>query len=258
MKLPTLRSMFAWFFPLLLLLLTCPLWLHWWEPAQFLTLNGWCALIPAPWWTALSLMGNGWGVLALTAPLLLLAPRFMWAWLCAAPFAALFARLGKALIVSPRPAAEIDPTQFHVVGEILSNVSMPSGHTTTAFAVASALFFALPEQRRWRSPAPLLLLLALAVGLSRVAVGAHWPGDVAVGLSLGLWAGLLGNLLLLRVPPSWSQPKHWALRCVALLVAIAVFVLLTDPLDFAENTLAQQLLAAIATLSLLGFLRRSV
>jgi len=250
-----LFPLWLWLLPGGWILLTAPLWLHWGEPGVFLAINQACQPVAAAVWTGLSLLGNGWAVLALTAPLLVRAPRLVWAWLCAAPFAMLFARLGKGLLVSPRPAAEIDNSQMRIVGEVLHNVSMPSGHTTTAFAVASALFFALPVQRRkvhvW------LLLLALGTGLSRVAVGAHWPGDVAVGMALGLWSGLLGNLLLTRVPAAWCQPGHRALWGVAALVAGAVYVLLTDALDFAENVPAQRGLALLAVLSLLGFAMRS-
>ena len=245
----------VWLLPLGLFGLAAPLWLHVWEPAMFLALNHWCGPVAAPIWTGLSMLGNGWALLALASPLLLLAPRLMWALLCAAPFAVLFARSGKGWIVSPRPAAEIDNSQMRIVGEVLHNVSMPSGHTTTAFAVATAIFFALtPQQRRahgW------IFLLALGTGLSRIAVGAHWPGDVAVGMGLGWWAGLLGNVLLARVPAHWSEPTHWALRAVAVLVAAAVYVLLTDQIDFDENAPAQLVLAALASLALLLFARRS-
>jgi hypothetical protein len=132
---------------------------------------------------------------------------------------------------------------------------MPSGHTTTAFAVASALFFALPAAQRKRHG--WLLLLAAGVGLSRIAVGAHWPGDVAVGVSFGLLAGMLGNVLLARVPARCFAPTHWAMRLQALLVLCAVFFLLTDELDFAENLPLQWLLACVAVVSVLAFARRS-
>jgi membrane-associated phospholipid phosphatase len=179
----------------------------------------------------------------------------MWAWICAAPFAILFARLGKGFLVSPRPAAEIDNGQMRIVGEVLHNVSMPSGHTTTAFAVASAIYFALtPQQRKWHW---WLLLLALGTGLSRIAVGAHWPGDVAVGISLGLLAGLLGNVLLATMPVRCFSPAHWALRLVALLVLGAAYVLLTDELDFAENMPLQFVLAEVALVSVVAFAMRS-
>ena len=44
----------------------------------------------------------------------------------------------------------VDNTLMRIVGEPMHNVSMPSGHTLTAFAVASAIYFALPPQRRLR------------------------------------------------------------------------------------------------------------
>jgi membrane-associated phospholipid phosphatase len=244
-----------WLLPLLIFVLSTPLWLHVWEPGMFVWLNQLCLPVAAPVWTGLSLLGNGWGILGITAPLLLRAPRLMWAWICAAPFAILFARLGKGFLVSPRPAAEVDNGQIRIVGEVLHNVSMPSGHTTTAFAVASAIYFALtPAQRKrhwW------MLLLAAGAGLSRVAVGAHWPGDVAVGICLGLLAGLLGNVLLATVPERCFAPTHWAMRVLALLVLCGVYFLVTDELDFAENQQIQFLLAGVGLISVLAFASRS-
>ena len=244
-----------WLLPLLIFVLSTPLWLHVWEPGMFVWLNQLCLPVAAPVWTGLSLLGNGFGILGLTAPLLLRAPRLMWAWICAAPFAILFARLGKGFLVSPRPAAEVDNGQMRIVGEVLHNVSMPSGHTTTAFAVASAIYFALtPAQRKrhwW------IVLLAAGAGLSRVAVGAHWPGDVAVGICLGLLAGLLGNVLLATVPVRCFAPTHWAMRLLALLVLCGVYYLVTDELDFAENQPIQFLLAGVGLISVLAFASRS-
>jgi len=246
------HARWVWLMPLAGLVLTVPLWLHWFEPQGMLWLNGLCRGVPDMVWTGFSLMGNAWGLLALTAPLLWRAPRTLWAWLCAAPFAIVFARLGKDLLESPRPAAAIDNDLLRIVGEPLHNASMPSGHTLTAFAVASAVYFAWPANRRPRG-AWLLWVLALATGISRVAVGAHWPGDVAVGACLGVWAGLLGNGLLRRVPVAWWHPRHLALRAVAALMAVAAYVLLADPLDFVENQWLQRLLALWALLSVLRF-----
>jgi hypothetical protein len=74
---------------------------------------------------------------------------------------------------------------------------------------------------------------------------------------LGLLAGLLGNVLLARVPVRCFAPSHWTLRLQALLVLGAVFFLLTDVLDFAENQPLQWLLAGVGVVSVLAFARRS-
>jgi membrane-associated phospholipid phosphatase len=245
----------TWLFPPVLFLLGIPLWMHWVEPAAFLALNGLGAPVLVTVWTGLSLLGNGWGVLGVTAPLLVLAPRLMWGWLCAAPFAIAFARTGKFFIESPRPAAVIDNKQMRIVGEVLSNVSMPSGHTTTAFAVASGIYFAIPVARRKRHR--WLFALAAATGLSRIAVGAHWPGDVAVGASLGMLAGMLGHALWQRIPTTWTESTSLASRVIAVLLVLAGYHLLAEELDFAENQPWQILLALVVGASLLAFVRQN-
>jgi membrane-associated phospholipid phosphatase len=241
----------VWLVPFVLFALSAPLWLHTFEPATFVVINTFFASVAAPVWTGLSLLGNAWGILGVTAPLLVRAPRLLWAWLCAAPFAIVFARVGKGLIESPRPAAVVDNTQMRVVGELLHNVSMPSGHTLTAFTVASAIYFALPQKGRakhlW------LFVLAAGTGLSRVAVGAHWPGDVAVGMCLGLLAGMLGTRLLACMGSQHLQPTAWSLRLVAALLVVTGYTLLTEAQDFDENWPAQYVLVLVIGAALYTF-----
>lgn len=240
-----------WALPPLMIVVSAPLWLHLFEPALFIAINQACLRVAVPVWTALSLLGNAWAILGLTAPLIVLAPRLLWAWLCAAPFAIVFSRGGKALLESPRPAAEIDNNQMHIVGEVLHNVSMPSGHTLTAFAVASGIYFSLPSERRWQHS--WLFLLAAGAGLSRIALGAHWPGDVAVGASLGLLSGMLGQWLLARLDSKHLRPTAWSLRLLAVLLLAALYHLLADELDFEENHAVQGVLALVALVSLMAF-----
>ena len=246
----------VWALPFVVFIVTAPLWLHSVEPALFIALNTFFAPVAAQVWTTLSLLGDGMGLLGVTAPLLVLAPRLMWAWLCAAPFAVMFARAGKFFIESPRPAAVVDHAHMRIVGETLLSVSMPSGHTLTAFAVAGALYFALPERTRWHHA--WLWLLALGTGLSRIAVGAHWPGDVAVGASLGLLAGLLGSVLLERLPAPWCLPGSWALRAVALVLALDAAALATQEGDFVENLPLQYALSVLIVCCVAAYVRQDV
>lgn len=253
---PRQIPLWVWALPPLLFVASAPLWLHWYEPSMFLAINQACMGVAAPVWTGLSMLGNAWAILGLTAPLIVLAPRLLWAWLCAAPFAIVFARGGKGLLESPRPAAEVDTSQMRIVGEMLHNVSMPSGHTLTAFAVASGIYFSLPPERRWRHG--WLFVLAAGAGLSRIAVGAHWPGDVAVGASLGLLSGMLGQWLLVRLGPKHLLPMAWSLRLVAVLLLAAVYHLLAEELDFEESHFMQGVLALVAMVSLLAFAIQNV
>lgn len=76
--------------------------------------------------------------------------------------------------------------------------SFPSGHSTTAFAVAVALTFFLPGARLW------WLAFALLVAASRVVVNAHYLSDVAGGAAVGT----LSVLLLARL----FRDRGWLFR----------------------------------------------
>ena len=58
--------------------------------------------------------------------------------------------------------------------------SFPSGHATTAFAVAFALIALYPRAWKW------LIAFAIAISLSRVMVNAHYLADVFAGAVVGI------------------------------------------------------------------------
>ncbi len=58
--------------------------------------------------------------------------------------------------------------------------SFPSGHTTTAIALAFVIGFLWPRLFGW------LLALGIIVGISRVPVGMHYPTDVFAGFITGM------------------------------------------------------------------------
>jgi membrane-associated phospholipid phosphatase len=73
--------------------------------------------------------------------------------------------------------------EARVVGIRPPDHSFPSGHTASSFAGATALAFYYPKA------APLVYVLATAVGASRVHLGVHFPSDAAVGGVMGIGIG---------------------------------------------------------------------
>lgn len=96
-----------------------------------------------------------------------------------------------------------------VVGKRPGTWSFPSGHTASSFAGAWLLSLAWPRR------APLFFILASCVGLSRVYVGAHYPGDVLSGALLGISLAelfrRLGKRLLCRLSGSSSSVPSLAM-----------------------------------------------
>ncbi len=74
-----------------------------------------------------------------------------------------------------------------------SDLSFPSGDTAAAFGAAVALGHVLP---RLRWPA---LVIAAGIGLARVAVGVHYPGDIVAGAVVGIAFGLLASRLVTEI-----------------------------------------------------------
>jgi undecaprenyl-diphosphatase len=84
----------------------------------------------------------------------------------------------KKTFAEPRPY-EVDPRIIQL--SVGGGYSLPSGHTTEAFASATALVFLFP---RWIVALPLFTWASL-VALSRIYLGVHYPFDIFVGMFIG-------------------------------------------------------------------------
>jgi undecaprenyl-diphosphatase len=96
----------------------------------------------------------------------------------------------KGLFDRPRPPLRY-PNQDPLVA-VPDTASLPSGHAATSFAGATILAFAFPQI------APLLYVLASAVGFSRVYLGVHYPLDIVGGAVLGTLIALALRFLTIR------------------------------------------------------------
>jgi len=81
----------------------------------------------------------------------------------------LIRRVGPTPFIQPWPELRLFPKTF----------SFPSGHSSRAFALATALAIKFP---RWKT---LLIIGAILVGFSRIYIGVHYPADVFAGAILG-------------------------------------------------------------------------
>jgi undecaprenyl-diphosphatase len=82
---------------------------------------------------------------------------------------------------------------FHASGDITVLIpppldeifqSFPSGHTIFFFALATVIYL---KDKKWGL---VFFLLAGFIGVSRIAVGVHYPTDIMAGVLLGALTGV--------------------------------------------------------------------
>jgi len=103
--------------------------------------------------------------------------RRWWLWAGVMIAAPILEWLGKGLIGRPRPEG--------------TSMGFPSGHATAASAYFFLAAYLVGKRLDWPGARVFLLwilagMLALLVGLARIVLQAHWPGDALAGAVLGL------------------------------------------------------------------------
>lgn len=220
------------------------------QSSLFLRLNEFARVAPDFFWSFVTLLGDTVILFVVLSPLILFKPQAMMAVIAAVPFGGLFSVLAKRVFDLPRPAGVLDSAQFHLGGPLLANHTFPSGHTLSIFAaVAAVLASCLPTQSALRSFGLLAtgIGLALLVGFSRIAVGAHWPLDVLGGACAGWLAGLFGAAIARRNEGVW-QSQHWQAITSSLFLLAAIW-LWWRPLDYPQGAGAIWLATACVTVT---------
>lgn len=111
--------------------------------------------------------------------------------LVAVALSAVISNILKVAVDRARPF-EVLPDVLKLAGG--GSGSFPSGHTSDAFALATALALVFPGRRLvW--PA---LAWAVAVGYTRIALGVHYPSDVLGGALIGFGSAWLVQAVAAR------------------------------------------------------------
>jgi membrane-associated phospholipid phosphatase len=161
------------------------------DAALFTWLNGFGGPpLDTVFWTITEL-GKGEYATLITALLVCLGLRRVpYAGLLSITLAAVLAGVAteqiKHAVDRPRPLQALGEEHVRVVGEPLRQRSFPSGHTASAFALCVSGAALVRTRRSWGVG----VTLASLVGVSRIMVGAHFPGDVLGGALLGTACGL--------------------------------------------------------------------
>jgi len=104
----------------------------------------------------------------------------------------------KNLVSSPRPKLFFEAGQYlHFIDgvSLANNSSFPSGHTATAFAIATVMVL-LMKDKSWQL---LILISAVLVGYSRIYLAQHFLLDVMIGAFVGAASGLASLYLVANV-----------------------------------------------------------
>jgi len=209
------------------------------DTSLFYAFNGLSRYTGPGVWAHITILGDGLVTAVLFLPWIRKYPERVWAGVIGALLMVLILRLFKGMWGLPRPLAVLPVETVEVIGPGHRRGSFPSGHTATFFLLLG--IWALSNRNRVASV--LLVIPGILVGVSRMAVGVHWPTDVLAGAALGWTSAWLG----LR----WAEQAPWGMRRTGqvilgiLLLIGALVLLLIDHTGYPGVLLFQRGLAGL-------------
>ncbi len=160
------------------------------KEVAFLTLNNYHSFYLNVFFINYTFVGDGIFALCLVGMMFFYYKRKQQAFALLYSFliSGIAAQLIKNLVNSPRPKLYFEAGQYlHFIDgvSLANNSSFPSGHTATAFAIATVMAMMI-QNKNWQL---LILPAALLVGYSRIYLAQHFLVDVLVGMIIGCASG---------------------------------------------------------------------
>ena len=169
-------------------------------------------------------------------------PDLVWSGMVATLIATLVVNILKYYIVSPRPPSVLEANMINIIGPALYSHSFPSGHTATIFTLAGLLVFYF----RTFFARLAIVIIGLLIGISRIAVGVHWPADILAGAALGILLAIAGFWIISKL--GWVRNRPAQLISGFLLILCGFYLLFFYDCKY-EQAYYLQIIFALVVLS---------
>ena len=194
-------------------------------------------------WANLTILGDGTVALALCLLLARRRPDLLWAVVPAALLVTAWSRAWKHLVDVLRPPAVLGANAIHIIGPAYQYHSFPSGHATTAFALAALCVIGF-KLRAW---SVLPVGAAILVAVSRCAVGVHWPLDLLGGAVGGWFAAAVGMRAAASAAFGLRPSAQWIIALA--LTGCALVLLVRSPTDYPQALWFQRVIGIVSLLA---------
>ena len=218
------QTALAFAVPACALVLLAPTLLWSLDHPLFYWFNGLSDFTGPTFWAHATILGDGLVCAALFLPWVRRHPERVWGGILGALVMVVVLHSLKKLLGLPRPFAVLPEETVNLIGPGLRSRAFPSGHTATFALFAGILSLTTRQRLVW----VLALSGAILVGVSRMAVGVHWPSDVLAGLALGwvsAWIGL-----------RWGARMSWGTTIVGRRVLAMALLIAATVLFFIDHT----------------------
>ena len=207
----------------------------------FIAINSFASHNPPFIWANLTFLGDTMTAIAILILFIRKRPDLVWSGLLAAIVGTLIVNIVKAYLNLPRPPAVIEKDVISIIGPRLMGHSFPSGHTVTIFTLAGVLMYYFRSLYVRAG----LILIALLTGISRIAVGVHWPADVLAGAATGCLCAVTGVYFVTKL--GWGRIRPLQIVIGLLLLVSDLYLLFLYDCKY-EQAIYLQYIIAVTTL----------